>query len=70
METLNLNIGGMTCGGCARSVRTVIQSLDGVATVEVDWQAGTAVVAFDSASQNAAAIIEAVEDAGFDAGAA
>lgn len=70
METLKLNISGMTCGGCARSVHTVIQALEGVATVEVDWQAGTAVVAFDSASQNAAAIIEAVENAGFDAAAA
>lgn len=70
METLNLNISGMTCGGCARSVHAVIQALEGVANVDIDWQAGTAVVSFDPASQNTVAIIEAVEDAGFDASAA
>lgn len=70
METLHLNISGMTCGGCARSVQTVIQALEGVAGVDVDWQAGSAIVSFNPESQNTAAIIEAVEDAGFDAAAA
>ena len=36
MQTITLNIEGMTCGGCARSVTKAIQSVDAAAQVTVD----------------------------------
>ena len=40
METTQLKVGGMTCGGCANSVKKVVSALPGVSAVDVDWQAG------------------------------
>lgn len=70
METVILNIDGMTCGGCAKSVERALGDLAGVASVNADWQNGTAQVQFDAAQTDLAALVEAVEDAGFEVQAA
>lgn len=70
MQTVTLNIGGMTCGGCVNSVTKVLTAIDGVQHATVDLAAATAVIEYDAAQTNAAALIEAVENAGFDAEAA
>lgn len=67
METIILNIGGMTCGGCVKSVTKVLEALDGVAKAEVSLENATAAVTFDAGKIQADDLIEAVEDAGFDA---
>lgn len=67
METIRLNIGGMTCGGCVSSVTRVLEGIDGVASAQVDLASASAEVTFDGGKTNVAALIEAVEDAGFDA---
>ncbi|QIW16762.1 hypothetical protein A4G20_10700 [Pasteurellaceae bacterium RH1A] len=67
MQTLELQVQGMTCGGCAKSVQKVLSALDGVSQVEVDWQAGLARLIFDPAKIEQAALIEAIEEAGFEA---
>lgn len=67
MATIQLNIGGMTCGGCVNSVTRVLEALDGVATAQVDLASARAEVAYDPAKTSTDALIEAVEDAGFDA---
>lgn len=64
METLTLNIEGMTCGGCVKSVTRI---LEGVAKAEVSLEGKSALIEFDPAKTGAAALIEAVEDGGFDA---
>ena len=35
MQTLTLNIGGMTCGGCVKSVTRILESTEGVIKAEV-----------------------------------
>lgn len=35
---VTLEVGGMTCGGCAASVQTRLASVPGVSTAEVRWQ--------------------------------
>ena len=70
MTTLTLNIGGMTCGGCVKSVTKVLEALDGVEKAEVSLENANAVITYDADKIEAAALIEAVEDAGFDAAAA
>ena len=69
MTTLTLNIGGMTCGGCVKSVTKVLEALNGVEKAEVSLENANAVITYDADKIEAAALIEAVEDAGFDAAA-
>lgn len=67
MNTITLNIGGMTCGGCVSSVTKVLENLNGVEKAEVSLENAHAVITFDAGKIQTAALIEAVEDAGFDA---
>ena len=67
MATIQLNIGGMTCGGCVKSVTKVLEALDGVAKAEVSLENANATITYDADKIQPAALIEAVEDAGFDA---
>ena len=67
METLTLNIEGMTCGGCVKSVTRILEGVEGVAKAEVSLEGKSALIEFDPAKTCAAALIEAVEDGGFDA---
>ncbi|MCQ9326702.1 MULTISPECIES: heavy-metal-associated domain-containing protein [Neisseria] len=67
MNTITLNIGGMTCGGCVSSVTKVLENLNGVEKAEVSLENANAVITFDAGKIQTAALIEAVEDAGFDA---
>ena len=67
MQTLTLKIDGMTCGGCVKSVTNVLQNLDGVEKAEVSLENADATISFDESKIQPAALIEAVEDAGFDA---
>lgn len=59
-----LEIGGMSCGHCLASVRGALEALPGV-TVE-DLKLGSATVSFDEQSTPPSAIVQAVEDAGYD----
>ena len=67
MQTVVLNIGGMNCGGCVKNVTGILQGVDGVVRADVSLEAKNATVSFDPAKTNPAALIEAVEDGGFEA---
>lgn len=68
METAELNIGGMTCGGCVRSVTRVLESLPGVASAEVSLEDARARVTYDPAAVNIDVLRKMVAEAGYDAG--
>ena len=70
MATITLNIDGMTCGGCVKSVTKVLNDLDGVRSATVSLENKNAQVEFDEGKIQIAQLVEAVEDAGFDASAA
>ena len=57
-----LQVEGMTCGGCARSVTKSVQAIDSNAKVDVDLQ--NRKVRIDS-SANLDAIKSAISDAGY-----
>ena len=40
MSTIHLEVQGMSCGGCVKSVTAALTRLPGVGTVDVDLQAG------------------------------
>ena len=66
METVKLNVEGMTCGGCVASVTRVLKAVPGVTDVAVTLQPGAAKVTFDPARTGAPALKGAIVDAGYD----
>jgi hypothetical protein len=67
MATATINIQGMTCGGCVKSVTRILTETAGVSKAEVDLASARAVVEYDPAQTSPAALAEAVEDGGYDA---
>ena len=66
--TKNFTVTGMSCGHCESAVRQEVGELDGVADISVSAEAGSlAVTLTDQASADGAAIIAAVDEAGFQA---
>lgn len=66
METITLNVRGMTCSGCVASVKRVLEAIGGVERAAVALDPGRAEVTFDPARTNFAVLKAAVEDAGYD----
>jgi len=66
METVAINVKGMTCGGCVASVTRVLKTIPGVADVAVTLQPGQAKVSYDPARTSQAALRAAIENAGYD----
>ena len=60
-------VDGMTCGGCAATVKRVVGMLPGVRGVDVSLQSGSAEVEYDPAKTPPQKIVAAISDAGFDA---
>lgn len=65
METLTLEVHGMTCAGCERRVRDAVGALDGVATVTPEHIGDEVEVTFDAARVDAAQIAAAIAGLGF-----
>lgn len=66
MQTINLDIKGMTCSGCVNSVTRVLKAVPGVANAEVTLTPGRAAVRYDPAQADSAKLKAAVEDAGYE----
>ena len=66
MEKATLNISGMTCGGCVRSVSSVLNALDGVVKAEVSLEKHCAVVDYDAAKLNQDQLKHAIQEAGYE----
>jgi len=49
-ETLTVNVGGMTCDGCASNVSSALNSLSSVSSVDVSHEKGTAVITHSGTS--------------------
>lgn len=66
MENVVIKVGGMSCGGCVKSVRGALAALAGVTQVEVSLEAGEARVVYDPARVTLARLGQTIEEAGFD----
>ena len=66
METVTMNVRGMTCGGCVASVTRVLKAVPGVESVDVKLQPGQATVRYDAAKVALPALKDAIEGAGYD----
>jgi copper chaperone len=58
---------GMHCGGCVKSVTGAVSQLAGVRKVDVSLEKKAAVVEYDGSALAPAAIVAAIEGAGFEA---
>jgi copper chaperone len=67
MESVVVKVKGMKCGGCVKSVTSVLQGLPGVIRAEVLLEPGEARVDYDPSLVRVEAMKQAVEDAGFEA---
>ncbi len=66
MKTEQLNVSGMTCGGCVANVKRALSGVPGVNSVDVSLPEQTATVMFDEARTSADAMLAAVRLAGYD----
>lgn len=70
METTVLKVDGMTCGSCVASVTKALKRVPGVQDVEVDLASGIARVSGEHAAHQMPALVSALGEAGYEAGAA
>ncbi|PLR97546.1 copper chaperone CopZ [Bacillus sp. T33-2] len=66
MESVTLNVKGMSCGHCVKAVEGSVGKLDGVSNVKVNLQDGTVDVDFNSEQVSLAEIKETIDDQGYD----
>ncbi|KAJ2400228.1 Cu(2+)-transporting P-type ATPase, partial [Coemansia sp. RSA 2559] len=67
-EVVAVAVGGMTCHSCVASVTMALKDTPGVVDAKVELEpSGRALVTIDSSAADAAAVVAAIEDAGFDA---
>jgi copper chaperone len=63
--TTTITVDGMTCGHCVNAVQTEVGKLDGVTDVSVDLASGQVTIVANQ-TPDAAALREAVEEAGYE----
>ncbi len=63
--TTTITVDGMTCGHCESAVKTEVGKLAGVTDVSVDLASGQVTIVSETAP-DAAAVREAVEEAGYE----
>ncbi|MBR1850406.1 MAG: heavy-metal-associated domain-containing protein [Bacteroidales bacterium] len=61
----HFNVAGMGCANCVAKVKNTLEGLAGVASAEVDLDAATATVEYDTQLVNSAQLCSAVEQAGY-----
>lgn len=66
METVVLNVKGMSCGHCVKAVEGSVGALNGVEQVTVNLENGQVNVAFNSSKISLNEIKEAIDDQGYD----
>ncbi|BBI33880.1 cation transporter [Cohnella abietis] len=64
MKNVLLNVEGMTCGSCVRTIEGVVQTVGAKATV--DLAAGLVELVYDDSEISLDAIVETIEEQGYD----
>lgn len=67
METIVLNVKGMSCGHCQAAVEGELGKLPGVESASVDLDGGTVKVSYAPDKVTVNQLKEAVEEAGYEA---
>ena len=66
MQTIMMNINGMTCLGCVSSVKSVLDKIAGVNDADVSLENGQVTIQYDAEKTNVNQFKEAIMEAGFE----
>ncbi|MBM4764629.1 copper chaperone CopZ [Bacillus sp. B15-48] len=66
MEKVTLNVQGMSCNHCVKSIEGSVGELKGVANVKVQLENGTVEVEYNVNEVTLEAIKETIDDQGYD----
>ena len=66
-DKIDLQVTGMSCANCVAHVKKALESVSGVAGVNVDLEKKSATVATAAGGADVDQMIEAVRDAGYEA---
>jgi copper chaperone len=66
MANINLNVEGITCGGCEKSIRNALLEQNGVSEVTASHETGVVAIDYDENKIQQPQLKQAIEDAGFD----
>jgi copper chaperone len=66
MESVTLNVEGMSCEHCVKAVNKAVGGLAGVSGVDVSLEKNTVTVTFDSGKVTLDKIRSEIEDQGYD----
>ncbi|MCK5120565.1 MAG: mercuric reductase [Methylomarinum sp.] len=64
-ESVSLAVTGMKCGGCESNVKTKLNAIDGVLSVEATSKENKVDIEFDAEKTNADVLIKAITEAGY-----
>ncbi|QZY50732.1 heavy-metal-associated domain-containing protein [Leucobacter tenebrionis] len=70
MATTKYQVSGMSCGHCEVAIRGEVEQIPGVTGIEVSSATGNLAVTTDGAPVDDAAVLAAVEEAGYEASVA
>lgn len=65
MTQERFNVPDVSCGHCKSAIETALRPLNGVEQADVDVEAKSVSVAFDDAVIDRAAVVRAIESAGY-----
>ncbi|PWB59083.1 MAG: heavy metal transporter [Nitrosomonadales bacterium] len=66
MEKITLTVKGMTCMGCVRSVKNVLEPLPGVGSVDITLENGQVAISYDTSKASVEQFRNAISDAGYE----
>ncbi len=69
MANINLNVEGITCGGCEKSISNALLAQEGVSNVAASHETGVVTIDYDENKVQQQQLKQAIEDAGFDVAA-
>ncbi|WP_158737117.1 copper chaperone CopZ [Alteribacillus sp. YIM 98480] len=66
MKKETLNVQGMSCGHCVKTVEGSVGELDGVSHVKVNLEQGTVDIEYNTEKTSLEEIVETIDDQGYD----
>lgn len=65
LQTVTLDVPGMTCSFCPITIRKALSKVDGVIEAEAEYETKTATVTFDPSKTNVDTLIKTTAEAGY-----
>lgn len=67
MKTVELNLTGLHCAGCAAGIKGTLSGMEGVEKIDADFASAKGAVTFDESKTSLDALIAKIEELGYGA---